>query len=56
MNVQQLIFYIEIKMNDYYLTIAIPTYNGAERLPEVLERLSEQINTENFNWDVFNCR
>lgn len=33
-------------------TVAIPTYNGASRLPELLERLRSQINTENFNWEI----
>ena len=34
------------------LTVAIPTYNGAERLSKVLEALRSQINTENLSWDV----
>lgn len=41
-------------------TVAIPTYNGEHRLPEVLDKLREcgayimrsQINTENFSWEV----
>jgi glycosyltransferase involved in cell wall biosynthesis len=33
-------------------TIAIPTYNGAARLPELLERLQNQINTEHFTWEI----
>jgi glycosyltransferase involved in cell wall biosynthesis len=33
-------------------TVAIPTYNGANRLPEVLEQLREQINTENVSWEI----
>jgi glycosyltransferase involved in cell wall biosynthesis len=33
-------------------TIAIPTYNGAARLPELLERLQNQINTEQFIWEI----
>ncbi|MGD1701971.1 hormogonium polysaccharide biosynthesis glycosyltransferase HpsE [Dapis sp. BLCC M229] len=33
-------------------TVAIPTYNGEDRLPEVLDRLKLQINTENFSWEV----
>ncbi|MBW4615701.1 MAG: hormogonium polysaccharide biosynthesis glycosyltransferase HpsE [Desmonostoc vinosum HA7617-LM4] len=33
-------------------TVAIPTYNGAGRLPELLERLQNQINTENFSWEI----
>ncbi|MEL6163539.1 MAG: hormogonium polysaccharide biosynthesis glycosyltransferase HpsE [Cyanobacteria bacterium J06628_3] len=34
------------------LTVAIPTYNGEIRLPKVLEKLKEQVNTENINWEV----
>jgi len=33
-------------------TIAIPTYNGETRLPEVLERLRNQLNTEHFSWEI----
>jgi glycosyltransferase involved in cell wall biosynthesis len=33
-------------------TVAIPTYNGAARLPLVLERLQKQINPEKINWEV----
>ena len=33
-------------------TVAIPTYNGANRLPQVLERLREQVNTENLGWEI----
>ncbi len=33
-------------------TIAIPTYNGATRLPELLTRLQNQIHTENINWEI----
>ncbi len=34
------------------LTVAIPTYNGKNRLPKVLEKLKEQVNTEHINWEV----
>ena len=34
------------------LTVAIPTYNGENRLPKVLDKLKEQINTEDINWEV----
>ena len=34
------------------LTVAIPTYNGENRLPQVLDKLKEQINTEYINWEV----
>jgi len=33
-------------------TVAIPTYNGACRLPALLERLRNQINTEHFSWEI----
>jgi glycosyltransferase involved in cell wall biosynthesis len=33
-------------------TIAIPTFNGAFRLPLVLDRLREQIGLENYTWEV----
>ena len=33
-------------------TVAIPTYNGENRLPEVLERLRSQVNTECFSWEI----
>ncbi|TFI54453.1 glycosyltransferase [Mastigocladus laminosus UU774] len=33
-------------------TVAIPTYNGAKRLPELLERLRNQLDTENFSWEI----
>jgi glycosyltransferase involved in cell wall biosynthesis len=33
-------------------TVAIPTYNGSSRLPELLERLRNQINTESFSWEI----
>ncbi|MBW4555250.1 MAG: hormogonium polysaccharide biosynthesis glycosyltransferase HpsE [Trichormus sp. ATA11-4-KO1] len=33
-------------------TVAIPTYNGANLLPELLERLRNQLHTENFSWEI----
>ncbi|MFN6566340.1 hormogonium polysaccharide biosynthesis glycosyltransferase HpsE [Dendronalium sp. ChiSLP03b] len=33
-------------------TVAIPTYNGASRLRELLQRLQNQICTENFSWEI----
>lgn len=33
-------------------TIAIPTYNGESRLPELLERLQNQLHTENLSWEI----
>ncbi|MFB2837625.1 hormogonium polysaccharide biosynthesis glycosyltransferase HpsE [Floridanema evergladense] len=34
------------------ITVAIPTYNGEKRLPQVLERLRSQTNTEKINWEI----
>ena len=34
------------------LTVAIPTYNGEKRLPQVLDKLKEQVNTKNINWEI----
>ncbi|MBW4568376.1 MAG: hormogonium polysaccharide biosynthesis glycosyltransferase HpsE [Tolypothrix carrinoi HA7290-LM1] len=33
-------------------TVAIPTYNGESRLPELLERLRNQLNTEHLCWEI----
>ncbi|HEY9700953.1 MAG TPA: glycosyltransferase [Allocoleopsis sp.] len=33
-------------------TVVIPTYNGASRLPEVLELLRSQLNTDNIHWEI----
>jgi glycosyltransferase involved in cell wall biosynthesis len=33
-------------------TIVIPTYNGATKLPIVLEKLQAQTKTENINWEI----
>ncbi len=33
-------------------TVAIPTYNGESRLPELLERLKNQLHTENLSWEI----
>jgi glycosyltransferase involved in cell wall biosynthesis len=33
-------------------TVAIPTYNGAERVPKVLDRLRSQLGTESLNWEI----
>ena len=34
------------------ITIAIPTYNGTARLPEVLQQLQRQVETENISWEI----
>jgi glycosyltransferase involved in cell wall biosynthesis len=33
-------------------TVAIPTYNGENRLPKILERLRSQIDVDDLNWEV----
>lgn len=33
-------------------TVAIPTYNGEDRIGIVLERLRLQVNTESINWEI----
>lgn len=37
---------------DFDLTVAIPTYNGAERLPAVLEHLRAQIVPGSWRWEI----
>ncbi|MBD2204052.1 glycosyltransferase family 2 protein [Calothrix sp. FACHB-1219] len=34
------------------ITVAIPTYNGAERLPKLLDLLLAQTGLENLNWEI----
>lgn len=34
------------------ISVVIPTYNGAQRLPAVLEKLCSQINTETISWEI----
>lgn len=33
-------------------TVAIPTYNGADRLPKLLDKIRQQNQTENISWEV----
>ncbi|MEL6468418.1 MAG: hormogonium polysaccharide biosynthesis glycosyltransferase HpsE [Cyanobacteria bacterium J06623_4] len=37
------------------ITVAIPTYNGASRLPSLLENLRAQIHTDHITWEVVVC-
>ncbi|WP_254567707.1 hormogonium polysaccharide biosynthesis glycosyltransferase HpsE [Oscillatoria sp. HE19RPO] len=39
-------------MNAIAFTIAIPTYNGGTRLPQLLDCLRSQIRTEQFTWEI----
>ncbi|QLE57203.1 hormogonium polysaccharide biosynthesis glycosyltransferase HpsE [Nostoc sp. TCL26-01] len=43
---------IEKNLETLDFTVAIPTWNGAERLPQVLDRLLTQTGTENIRWEV----
>jgi glycosyltransferase involved in cell wall biosynthesis len=40
------------KAAEVEFTVAIPTYNGAKRLPELLRRLQAQVNTAHLNWEL----
>lgn len=33
-------------------TVVIPTYNGANKLPKLLDRLQQQIGVENRQWEI----
>ena len=33
-------------------TVAIRTYNGAKSIPQVIEQLRSQIETEHINWEI----
>ncbi|MEM7066395.1 MAG: hormogonium polysaccharide biosynthesis glycosyltransferase HpsE [Cyanobacteria bacterium P01_B01_bin.77] len=37
------------------ITVAIPTYNGADRIPVVLDRLKQQSGMEGLTWEVIVC-
>lgn len=37
------------------ITVAIPTYNGAKRLPLVLDRLRSQTGIDDISWEVIVC-
>ncbi|NJO19715.1 MAG: glycosyltransferase family 2 protein [Spirulinaceae cyanobacterium RM2_2_10] len=37
-------------MTDF--SVVIPTYNGEKHLPEILERLRSQVETEGFSWEI----
>ncbi|MFM7425539.1 MAG: hormogonium polysaccharide biosynthesis glycosyltransferase HpsE, partial [Elainella sp.] len=41
-----------IAPNPIAFTVAIPTYNGAQRLPEVLRRLQAQVDLADLSWEV----
>lgn len=38
--------------SDYKFTVAIPTYNGEFRLPGLLHRLENQVDTEGISWEI----
>ena len=37
------------------ITVAIPTYNGADRLPPLLDQLRSQTQTSNIRWEIIVC-
>jgi len=37
------------------ITVAIPTYNGADRLPMVLDRVRSQIGLDGVSWEIIVC-
>ena len=37
------------------ITVAIPTYNGADRVPQVLDRLQHQEGIDGLRWEVIVC-
>ncbi len=37
------------------ITVVIPTYNGADRLPQVLDRLKQQLDIGEITWEVVVC-
>lgn len=39
-------------MNNLDFTLAIPTYNGASRLPKILAKLEQQTGLEKISWEV----
>ncbi|MBW4555251.1 MAG: hormogonium polysaccharide biosynthesis glycosyltransferase HpsE [Trichormus sp. ATA11-4-KO1] len=41
-----------IKNTSLDFTVAIPTYNGVERLPKVLDQLLNQTGVEKINWEI----
>ncbi|MEL7354811.1 MAG: hormogonium polysaccharide biosynthesis glycosyltransferase HpsE, partial [Cyanobacteria bacterium J06560_5] len=45
----------QLKSGVLDVTVAIPTYNGAARLPQLLDRLRAQTNTETISWEVVVC-
>lgn len=43
---------MQLETNEIDITVAIPTYNGASRLPEMLERLLIQTGVEHLKWEI----
>ncbi|MEH1998098.1 MAG: hormogonium polysaccharide biosynthesis glycosyltransferase HpsE [Nostoc sp.] len=42
----------ELAVESLDISIAIPTYNGATRLPKILDKLLTQIGVEKLNWEI----
>ncbi len=43
---------MSLSNNSLDFSVVIPTYNGINRLPEVLNKLKQQIKTENITWEI----
>ncbi|YAF94777.1 MAG: hormogonium polysaccharide biosynthesis glycosyltransferase HpsE [Nodularia sp. CChRGM 3473] len=41
-----------IEATSLHFSVAIPTYNGAERLPKVLDQLLSQTGVQHLNWEI----
>ncbi|MBE9051699.1 glycosyltransferase family 2 protein [Nostocales cyanobacterium LEGE 11386] len=42
----------KVIINNLDVTLAIPSYNGAARLPKLLDLLFQQVDIENLNWEI----
>lgn len=42
----------DITSQPYDISIAIPTYNGAQRLPDLLDKLESQIGVNHLRWEI----
>ncbi len=43
---------VNLSLESLDISIAIPAYNGATRLPKVLDKLLNQIGVEKLNWEI----
>ncbi|MBD2362447.1 glycosyltransferase family 2 protein [Anabaena minutissima FACHB-250] len=47
-----MVYLNELVRSHIDISVAIPTYNGAERLPKILEKLLLQTGVENIHWEI----